>query len=343
MRFRPLVHALVALAAGTGPAHAESYRTVDLGILDSDADAVFAHDLNDAGQVVGDAHTRIGERGFRWSRDQGVRDLGSIDGGPVRTTAQAIDERGQVTGSSALGERFRPDHAVLWPRPGEAVELGDLGAGIHYSRGRALGPAGVVGSASDGETERPFIWREARGIAALTDADGQPLRGRAMDINAGGVIVGYALTDNGPAPLRGTAGDGLATLPRDGASTGRALTVNADGVTAGVLHADGGFEAVLWAADGGLRRLGARSAEPRDIDARGRVVGRVLGARGARAFLWTEADGLRELGDLLDAGDESQALRLYSAEAINRHGEIIAYGRRGGGPVRSYLLVPDAE
>jgi len=147
----------------------------------------------------------------------------------------------------------------------------------------------------------------------------------------------------GPLPLRGTARDGLAALPRDGAPGGRALAINAAGLTAGVLHRGRDFEAVLWAADGSLRRLGAFGAEPRDIGNGGRVVERVLGARRARAFLWSETGGLRELDTLLAGGEAAEGLRLYSAEAINRHGEIVAYGGRDDGPVRGYLLVPAAR
>lgn len=330
------------LAAPLAAPAAETYRLQPLEILPEQSQAVFARDVNDAGQVVGDARTRIGTRGFRWSPEQGTRDLGSIDGGPVRTTAQAIDGEGRVTGSSALEERFRPDHAVLWARPGDAQDLGDLGAGLHYSRGRALSTAGVVGSAGDGGAERPFIWREGSGLTPLRGADDSPLAGRALDINESGTIVGYSLGDGGPRPLRGSADGGLERLPLDGARAGRAVAVAADGRTVGVLQGDG-LEAVLWDGEGRLERLGTPGAEPRDIGA-GVVVGRRLDAAGASAFVWSRRDGLHRLTDLIAAEDRRPGLRLYSAEAVNGHGEIVAYGREADDArVRSYLLVPVDE
>lgn len=338
-----LVAALLGLGMVTASA-AERYRLLPLEILPGQSSAVFARDLNDARQVVGDARTRIGNRAFRWAPEEGARDLGSVDGGPVRTTAQAIDAEGRVTGSSARDARFLPDQAVLWPQPGRARGLDGPGDGDRYSRGRALGPAGVVGSARDARGERPFLWRETGGLQLLTAADGGPVFGGALDLNRRGEIVGYAHTDAGPRPLRGTAETGLRRLPLGSATGGRAMRITRDGLTAGILQRSGGFELALWNPAGELRRPGLEGAEPRDLAADGTVVGRQLTAQGARAFIWSETPGLRYLETLITADSALPGLRLYSAEAINGHGEIIAYGRAAdAGAVRSYLLVPVGE
>jgi len=94
----------------------------DLGALPGAGSRYFykTYDLNDLGQVVGDAG-----HAFLWDKATGMQDLGALPGG--RTSwARGINNHSQVVGASevAYGDRIY-EAAVLW-QDGQIFKLNDL-------------------------------------------------------------------------------------------------------------------------------------------------------------------------------------------------------------------------
>ena len=93
-----------------------------------------AHDINDAGQVVGwadaspDGTSQLWRHAFLW-QDGRMRDLGLLapDGSPGDSEAYAVNDSGQVVGESDR-EDLNGTHAYLWQH-GEMIDLGTLNGG----------------------------------------------------------------------------------------------------------------------------------------------------------------------------------------------------------------------
>ncbi len=166
----------------------------DLGTLPGGMPRARAHDINDAHQVVGEAHI-------------GTSDLEDFHA--VLWQQLAWDPNGRYAG--------------------QIIDLGVLSGGSR-SYARAINPAGiVVGYAASVGIGVPhaFVWDAGRGMRDLNDlidpAAGWELR-FALDINAAGQIVGYGTAPDGqtrgflltpvscPADLDGDGQVGLSDL-----------------------------------------------------------------------------------------------------------------------------------
>ncbi len=91
---------------------------VDLGSLGGGGAMSIAHDVNDAGAVVGLAETNTGQpHAFLWTAADGLRDLGALGAAP--SMALGINNRAEVVGGSG--------HAFLWTEQAGMVDLGTLG------------------------------------------------------------------------------------------------------------------------------------------------------------------------------------------------------------------------
>ncbi len=113
-----------------------------------------------------------------------MQDLGTLDG--VSTAALAINDAGQVVGSTWIGEQ--PPRAFLW-LPGQGMrELGTLGGVGTEAFG--INDAGQVvgyGTTTDGAARHAFVWTARDGMEDL-----YPLTGMtdARAINNRGQVVG---------------------------------------------------------------------------------------------------------------------------------------------------------
>lgn len=93
-------------------------RMLDLGSLGGGGAMSIAHDVNDAGAVVGLAETRTGQpHAFLWTGAAGMRDLGALGAAP--SMALGTNNRTEVVGGSG--------HAFLWTEHAGMVDLGTLG------------------------------------------------------------------------------------------------------------------------------------------------------------------------------------------------------------------------
>jgi probable HAF family extracellular repeat protein len=315
---------VIALGCGGDPASPERLppqrEISDIGgasVLDGWATAV-----NSAGHVVG--RMLLTPNGgyyhaFLWTLSGGMRDLGAIAGTLGHSTAEAINDRGQIVGVSG-------GRAFLWTARGGMRDLGTppggtgAGAADISKDGRVVGywlPAG--GGA------RPFVWTDAGGMRDLAVPAGLVSTG-ATGINSHGQIVGYGCSEPCTGAVRallwspsGEVQD-LGTLL--GVPDSRALGINDAGQVVGAIRFDDGRRrAFLWTAATGMRDLGVL---PGMTDSEATAIsdeGHVVGASGAHAFLWTERGGMRDLERLPSQRQESRA------HAVNRFGQAVGYSR----------------
>jgi probable HAF family extracellular repeat protein len=151
----------------------------------------FATDVNDRGQVVGWAETRVHDptcnapqvlqfRAVVWELGTGRTGVKTTELRPLRgdstSAATAINDRGQAVGISgecdvAVG-RFSARHAVIWEN-GTPKDIGNLG-GVSWHTPMAINQRGdVVGFSNPPGDEdgsffpRAFLWTRERGIADL--------------------------------------------------------------------------------------------------------------------------------------------------------------------------------
>lgn len=232
---------------GTSVKHAFLWTAKD-GMRDLLPQAAWSEalDINNQGQVVGDFRTTETSRtrAFLWDPQKGLQELPTL-GGDGDTIARAINDRGQVAGSSvAQISGIIPQRAFLWdPRTG-IRDLGTLGAsnsgalGIN-NRGQVVGWSGVY---NDFVT-RAFLWDPAAG---MQDLGTQGRAGRAADINEAGQAVGSQLQAT-VDPFEWSASTGLRYLPIDpDFPFAEADAINNRGQIVGQALGPDGGHACLW-------------------------------------------------------------------------------------------------
>jgi len=102
-------------------------RIRDLGTLGGQG--AVARDINESGQVVGEALTEFGpHRAFLWTEAHGMQDLGSV--GNFNSSAFAINDVGVVVGET--DSEFGPSHAGLWTAADGMEDLGVIGMSVAF-------------------------------------------------------------------------------------------------------------------------------------------------------------------------------------------------------------------
>ena len=274
--------------------------------------------LNALGQVAG--QTMRGDeiyRAFRWSRTEGMVELGMLPG-TDESLATDINDRGEIVGVARLLSQSQPARAVLWC-PGANPR--DLGVKGNVLPGLRINGAGQVMGTTTGKNgfEQAFTWTKARGPVLLSD---RSIRfSEARDINASGQIAGVL----GRAVFTGflwTPGRSLVEFTGDGPVP---RAVNDKGTITGTLL--GISRAFVWTRAHGLVNLGTFSGGSysigADVNNREQVVGEAGTSDASRAFLWTRRDGLVDLNTRLR--NPPPGVVLTSAHQINEQGKIIAF------------------
>lgn len=293
----------------------------DLGKLDEFVSDGW--DINDLGQVVGDADVDKdldADRVFIWN--------GSTRKNLGRGRGTGINASGQVTGSKVFSGNVRP-HPFLWD--GSTMrDLGTLGGtsgdatDINVA-GQVTGWATTTGDANS----HAFLWNGTT-MQDLGTLGGTRSTGNA--INASGQVTGDSLLD-GDLYSHAFLWDGstmrdLGTLDGSGSSIGYAI--NASGQVTGSSSLVGSQgHAFLW--DGSAMRdlgtLGTISVGTA-INASGQVTGysRLSGDESPRAFL-SNGGQMVDLNDVIDSQDPLKThVILRQGVDINARGQIAANG-----------------
>ena len=191
-----------------GISHSVNYRAVlwqngtivDLGTLSGTLSE--AHGINTSGQVVGSSYVVGGTHAFVWENGS-MTDLGTLPGGEAFSVAYAINDAGQIVGTS-LNESGG-NSAFLWEN-GAMTDLGKLAGGPDISNANAINNAGqIVGLSYKGDTTyHAVLWINGV-IYDLGDLPGGEDRSKAVDINSQGQIVGMSSSALG---FRGVLWDG---------------------------------------------------------------------------------------------------------------------------------------
>ncbi len=198
--------------------------------LAADNDNGVAHDINNAGVIVGISSNGTASKPTMWIHDGSnyvAANLGTIVGTPTSSgRAWAINEQGVAVGLSGNGNTSQ---ATMW-QSGTIINLKSLGSGVNFSQAYSLNDRlQVVGASSTGQTvgdligttsttslTRAFLWEEGtmtelppfnlytpENNGATTNYHSE-----AKDINEAGWIVGNSSRISGsPA---------VATLWEDG-------------------------------------------------------------------------------------------------------------------------------
>ncbi len=171
---------------------------INLGTLGG-ASAV-AHDINNAGEIVGASSNGSASRPFKRLPDGTFVDLGTLLGTTNSSgRAWAINEAGVAVGLSR-NEANTTSQATLW-NGGSISNLGSLAGGTFFSQAYAINDSNVVvGSSvigkvsptSSTDLNHAFVWQNG----AMTDLGAHPsntnfIHCEAKDINNAGEIVGY--------------------------------------------------------------------------------------------------------------------------------------------------------
>jgi probable HAF family extracellular repeat protein len=272
-------------------------KMVDLGRLapnDPDADSM-ALAVNDSGQVVGWSHTSFGDlatHGFLWSAGK-LTDLGTLGGQELDSTANDINNAGQIVGAGTIGGDVL-EHAVMWSQ-GKMTDLGTLGT-YRESSASAINEAGqIVGfswsiTTSGGKStlaEHAVLWADGK----ITDLG--TLHGgcsAAEDINDHGRVVG----------------------------------------SSGSCAQKGKVRAVSWwhGKATNLGTLGPRNSYAHGINNRGEVVGSTYTPKHVpdHAFLWSRGR-IHDLGSLYG----TLCCAGSYASGINDSGQIVGFSYLLGG------------
>ena len=263
--------------------------------------------INNSAQVVGAAQTRdVTYDGFPishsliWSKRAGISDL--TPGTNLNTSAEKINDAGQVIGSTENGDAFLFEHGVTTNicqsgQPCSAYGINNSGQ--------------VVGN---------------RQVVLGTQCFYPEYSGR--DCN--NITADHAyLWNNGKITNLGTIGDAQ--------NSSYAFAINDVGQIVG--EAD--FRAVLWENGKitDLGTLGGRGRTALAINNLGQVVGRAATTgyyEDLHAFLWDRTNGIQDLNSLITA---KSGWLLSEARGINSNGQIVGSGTING-QQHAFLLTP---
>jgi len=320
---RTSIATLALLLVASSAAWANSYTIVDLGSSRTPTQ------INRHGNITGndDSSQAFVYLGGRWHK------LGCAH----VASAQALNSRADVVGA---GDSL----PMLWPRRGECTFLPLPPAG---ASGVALGVATdgtVVGdySTTGSRLRRCFIHPPAGISEDLGFIDG----GQYCDVkglNDDGQVVGQAATsvagDNRAFLWQGGLFRNLGVLP--GGLASGAMAINGKGHVVGFVNMpDATFRAFFW-TPGGMRDLSDPAYAnnyPMSINNRGAIVGQAWNRNNGVAVRFEAGRAIPLASEVVEPGN----WRLFYANGVDDHGDIVGLGRRGQGKYHAFMLVPQA-
>jgi hypothetical protein len=320
MLLRPLLAGLFSLALLPVSVSAD-YSLTELGDF-------VPNGINNQGEVVGNNSGSL--RGYYWSPDFGLMDLGSGN------LASAVNEQGVVAGTR-FGTGFS---AFRWSQLSSFQYL-TLPFGLSGSSvGNGINDQNtVVGRVNLGSgfptVNRGLVWK-ANGTVDFLTGD---TFFDAYDVNNAEVVAGTIRTGSTDQAAIWVPGTGLVpltsptTTPLSPFPDNYAMRVFENNLVFGQF----GNDAFYWSEEDGITYLDLPDGFIfRDGNRNGALVGEV----GSDAYYWSAASGLVNLNDVLDSTGEDW--HLTSAMRINDFGQIAGFGTNGLGQARAFLLDPVA-
>ena len=252
-------------------------------------------DLNDGGVVVGTTQQSqvVGARGFV-ATGISMETLSILPGADpdLNASAVAINNAGQIAGTSPSGDFTSAHHAVLWSASRVIQDLGTLGgtrsAAIDINgSGQVIGWSQIAGDAAT----HFFLWSASNGMRDLNVVIG-PAITNVVEINDVGQIIGtFTTTDGQSHAFVYSPGSGL----RD------------------------------------LGTLGGTTSTPTGLNNHGQVVGSSTTASGeTHAFLWTPTDGIADISaiaGITNVGRLNDNLQTVSGHAAP--GGFVSFAKSG--------------
>lgn len=301
-----------------------------------------ARGLNDAGEVAGYA-TLPGEtvyHAFKWSRREGIRDLGTLFGGLSEAGGHPINNRGEVVGFSATS--VGDERAFLWRPASGMLALGGLPdnpTGLSWAQ--AINNGGMVGGAglTANSDTHAFVWTRSSGMTDIGTLGGS--LSSVVVIGDDGLVLGNSSTANEQlqayAWTRQSGMVGLGTAGGIASGTAERPSSRSGNLVGDIRFSDEVSHAFFWSRTRGMRdlgTLGGPSSSGFGVNARDQVVGFSTTTTGVfSGFIWTARDGMVELNTRLR---HAPGLHIEAAYAISDSGTILARSNAG-----LVLLKPD--
>lgn len=327
---------LASISQQTAIAADSSYIMVDLGTLGGPNST--ANDINDSGQVIGNAELPGGShRAFLWSGGTMIN-LGTLGG--ASSQASGINEAGHIVGGAS-----RPGANIPVPflySNGSMVELpvSAVGAvaGIAYDINDSGTVVGII--QTSGGTGHAFS-HAGTTMTDLGTFGGVTSAAFAIN-NAGQIAAAYRTTQTGPRRAVRYHNGAITPLGTLGGPEGQPFSINAAGHVVGFADIASGLDHAFLYTGGALMDLGTvtgTQSAALGIDDMGRIVGSFAPlAPPTRAFLYANGAAV----DLNTITIGLQGWTLSEARMINAHGLIAATARGPSGFSRAVVLIPRA-
>ena len=339
---------IVALSALAGTAQAQSVvRLMPL----SNGDA-FAEDINDNGEVVGQALLAgFGMRPTRWDASGTPTNLGILGVG-TSGYATAINNNGEIVGVSEDGNGM--GYATHWDGRGGMVDvhsvLGAMGTSVPWDisdNGTIVGQAKITA----GIFPRGFVWDQTN-APEQAGTDLYP-GGANYGVDSRGTIVGsgYFFGDPDDALMAvpdGRGGYDYPLINPFGFWFSQARAINENGMIIG--HSGYNSTTATWNAciftgddRDPVQTLGTLpnldTSEGLDVNDNGMIVGYAWDGTGngfdPRAWVWVDGT-MYDLNELLPEGGDFEI--LSRATGVNNNGDIVGWGRLLDGSVGAFLI-----
>ena len=266
-----------------------------------------------------------------------VTDLGSLGGSYRRSTfssAAAINNPGQITGSSFSTALFSPTHAFLYSN-GRMIDLGTLGSPADSSVGQDINNLGQVTGFSL-ITPHAFLYSNGRMVDLGTLGGSESL---GFAINDLGQVTGWSETSAGTVQHAFLYSNGrMIDLGTLGGSSSFGTGINDLGQVIGLSDTSTGVSHAFLYSNGGMTDLGIGFGDA--INNGGQIVGGTDGPSTAgEAFLYSNG----QLTDLNKVINPALDVHLGVASDINDEGLIVANGSTASGEQHAFLLTPVPE
>ena len=255
--------------------------------------------------------------------------------GGKKSTVQAMNRSGQVTGAADINNRFvEQPHAFLWSKTSGTQDLGTLGGNFSYgSFVNDLGQVAGASSLAGDSVYHAFRWTASSGMQDLGSFGGGGSNPYGM--NAAGTVVGFSSTSSNMArAFRWTPSGGMQDLGFGDGSLAVAINDLDEVLGTACTGSCSTLHSYLWSSSHGVESLdfpGSTYTRVLAINNSEQVVGQYSTAAGIFSFLWSRSGGFQTLPSL--GGNRS------AASAINAVGQVGGYSCLSGSnpPCHAFL------